>query len=181
MESTTSTGVRPSGLQPKFKDCSFDSDKNPGYFLVWIKLISGIVRNLPGGAELEAFLDCYLLRHLVTVSTRPSFLSDPRLQIPDLVTTSGPETNASASGDTGDGESVSLSGGASEEVTMVAGPTEYHNYMDLPKESRTLDATLFHTLYTIVTGKYLTLIMDLTGEASRYTYAIIAMLLYHHQ
>ena len=61
MESTTSTGVRPSGLQPKFKDCSFDSDKNPGYFLVWIKLISGIVRNLPGGAELEAFLDCYLL------------------------------------------------------------------------------------------------------------------------
>ena len=36
-------------LQPKFKDCTFDSDKKPEYLRTWLRLLSGIVRNIPNG------------------------------------------------------------------------------------------------------------------------------------
>ena len=40
-------------LQPKFKDCTFDSDKKPEYLRTWLRLLSGIVRNTPHGKQLE--------------------------------------------------------------------------------------------------------------------------------
>ena len=46
-----------SKLQPKFKECAFDSDKNPKAFLSWTQLLAGLVRNIPGGEALEDFLD----------------------------------------------------------------------------------------------------------------------------
>ena len=49
------------------------------------------------------------------------------------------------------------------------------NLCDLPDESRNLDYTLFHTLYTIIKGSYLTLIADLQGDNARYSLAIIAL------
>ena len=63
-------------MQPKFKDCAFDSDKDPKYFRVWTRLLSGIIRNVPGGKPLEQFLDSYLKRDAHTSSTRPAFFLD---------------------------------------------------------------------------------------------------------
>ncbi len=45
-------------LQPKFKDCVFEYDKNPSQLRAWIRQIGSIVRNsVPGyaGTDLEAF------------------------------------------------------------------------------------------------------------------------------
>ena len=61
-------------LQPKFKDCTFDSDKKPEYLRTWLRLLSGIVRNIPHGKQIEHFLDCYLQHRLNEATTRPSFL-----------------------------------------------------------------------------------------------------------
>ena len=44
-------------LQPKFKDCTFDSDKKPEYLRTWLRLLAGIVRNIPNGKPIENFLD----------------------------------------------------------------------------------------------------------------------------
>ena len=66
-------------MQPKFKDCVFESDKDPKYFRVWVRLLSGIVRNIPGGAAIENFLDNYLSREKYLAMTRPAFLDDPLL------------------------------------------------------------------------------------------------------
>ena len=43
-------------LQPKFKDCTFDSDKKPEYLRTWLRLLAGIVRNIPNGKPIENFL-----------------------------------------------------------------------------------------------------------------------------
>ena len=63
-------------LQPKFKDCTFDSDKKPEYLRTWLRLLSGIVRNIPHGKQIENFLDSYLQRRLNEATTRPSFLQE---------------------------------------------------------------------------------------------------------
>ena len=55
----------------------------------------------------------------------------------------------------------------------------YNVYGDLPQESQDLDLLLFQSLYTIVTGAYLSIIADLQGDDARYTYAIIAMWQHH--
>ena len=68
-------------LQPKFKDCTFDSDKKPEYLRTWLRLLSGIVRNIPHGKQIENFLDCYLQRRLNEATTRPSFLQEAGLQL----------------------------------------------------------------------------------------------------
>ena len=47
-------------LQPKFKDCAFNSDKKPEYLRTWLRLLSGIVCNIPHGKQLKNFLDSYL-------------------------------------------------------------------------------------------------------------------------
>ena len=44
-------------LQPKFKDCMFDSDKKPEYLSTWLRLRSGIVHNIPHSKQIENFLD----------------------------------------------------------------------------------------------------------------------------
>ena len=68
-------------LQPKFKDCTFDSDKKPEYLRTWLRLLSGIVRNIPHGKQIENFLDSYLQRRLNEATTRPSFLQEAGLQL----------------------------------------------------------------------------------------------------
>ena len=75
-------------IQPKFKDCTYDQDKNPAGLMVWLSLVSGIVsthgQNVTGGAPLENFLDHHLDRRKgYYVSTKPAFLGDPDLQLPD--------------------------------------------------------------------------------------------------
>ena len=68
-------------LQPKFKDCTFDSDKKPEYLRTWLRLLAGIVRNIPNGKPIENFLDHYLQRHTNETATRPAFLSEMGLQL----------------------------------------------------------------------------------------------------
>ena len=67
-------------LQPKFKDCTFDSDKKPEYLRTWLRLLAGIVRNIPHGKQIENFLDFYLQRQLNEAAARPAFLSEVGLQ-----------------------------------------------------------------------------------------------------
>ena len=147
-------------LQPKFKDCTFDSDKKPEYLRTWLRLLSGIVRNIPHGKQIENFLDSYLQRRLNEATTRPSFLQEAGLQL------SAPSAEAPSSAeDTNDQ-------GSEAEVT-INDPSEYPKaYYQLSPESQALDKALFHTLFTIVQGSYLDLITDLTGENARYTFAI---------
>ena len=46
---TTDYSVHYQRLQPKFKDCTFNSDKKPEYLRTWLRLLAGIVRNTPNG------------------------------------------------------------------------------------------------------------------------------------
>ena len=137
-------------LQPKFKDCTFDSDKKPEYLRTWLRLLSGIVRNIPHGKDIENFLDHYLQRRLHEATTRPAFLSEPGLQL------HAPEEQDE---DTSPDEPVFV-------------PKFYH---EVSAPAQALDKALFHTPFTIIQGKYLDLLTDLTGENARYTFAIIAM------
>ena len=72
-----------SGIQPKFKDCVFDSSKEPAAFRVWLRLISGLVMSIAHGVWLETFLDNFLGRNPFQSSTRPAFLNDPALALDD--------------------------------------------------------------------------------------------------
>ncbi len=144
-------------LQPKFKDCTFDSDKKPEYLRTWLRLLSGIVRNIPHGKQIENFLDFYLQRQLNEAATRPAFLSEVGLQL------TAPSGSPIA-------YPVETEEAATDDPSMH--PKAYY---ELTTESQALDKALFQTLFTIVQGSYLDLITDLTGENARYTFAIIAM------
>ncbi len=142
-------------LQPTFKDCTFDSDQKPEYLRTWLRLLSGIVRNIPNGKPIENFLDHYLQRHTNKTATRPAFLNEIGLQLTSPEFSIPEEEAAEASSDD---------------------PSDHPtNYYDLSPDAQALDKALFHTLFTIVQGTYLDLITDLYGESARYTFAIIAM------
>ena len=158
-------------MQPKFKECTFDGDKDPKYFLVWVRLMSGIVKNIPFGAALENFLDMFLGREKFVHTTRPSFLEHELIDLPQPSTTAAPTQEG--------GKSKKKGGGldAPQDVAVVpVDPQEFPSkYSDLSQESQELDKQLFHTLLTIVKGTFLMLITDLTGDYARYTFAIIAL------
>ena len=80
-QTTVAGEISHTKLQPKFKDCSFDSKKNPEYLRTWLRLLSGIVRNIAGGKQLEDFPDYKLGRRHKQSNTRPAFLNDPDLQV----------------------------------------------------------------------------------------------------
>ena len=125
-------------LQPKFKDCTFDSDKKPEYLRTWLRLLAGIVRNIPNGKPIENFLDRYLRRHTNETATRPAFLSEVGLQLTSPEFSIREEEAAEASSDD---------------------PADHPKfYYDLSPEAQALDKALFHTLFTIVQGTYLDLI-----------------------
>ena len=68
--------------QPKFKDCVWDSAKDPyTSFRTWLCVFGGIVANYNAGPQLESFLDLFLVRDPQAATTQPSFLSDPRLSL----------------------------------------------------------------------------------------------------
>ena len=155
-------------MQPKFRDCAFDSTKDPTYFRTWLRLISGIVRTIQGGAQLEKFLDNYLLREKHVSATRPAFLDDPRL---DFGGSTPSNRQDESSDEEAHGETSSVHHEASSEIS-AAGP---QSYSDLDEDSVRLDKHLFHVLFTIVKGSMLSLIADLTGDYARYTFAVITM------
>ena len=75
------------GIQLKVKDCTYDEDTNPACLMLWLTLVSGVVsthgEDVSGGAPLENFLDNHLDRRKGYVSTKPAFLEDPDLQLPE--------------------------------------------------------------------------------------------------
>ena len=73
-----------SSLQPKFKDCQYDSSTGTEGVFTWIALLTGITRNLSHGLGLENFLDYYLERELQSEKTRPKFLDDQALCLDDI-------------------------------------------------------------------------------------------------
>ena len=74
----------PMPQQPEFKDCVWDSAKDPyTSFRTWLCVFGGIVANYNVGPQLERFLDLFLLRDPQAATTQSSFLSDPRLSLGD--------------------------------------------------------------------------------------------------
>ena len=153
----TVTQHRYQSLQPKFKDCSFDSAKKPEYLLTWIRLLTGIIRNIPRGDPLENFLDNFLGRKTAGRTTRPSFLEEAGMSIRDPGVVQQP---------------AQVDADAPPALGSAENPEAYYQ---LHPDSMALDKMLFHTLFTIVQGPYLDLITDLTGDNARYTFAIVAM------
>ena len=166
-----------SGIQPKFKDCVFDSSKEPAAFRVWLRLISGLVMSIAHGVWLETFLDNFLGRNPFQSSTRPAFLNDPALALDD--SPQGNNTFPSPMPPTSESGGNSPLPSFDRATTQSRdGQTEAINpkqYRDLPEEAMSLDKALFNIITTIVKGSYLSLCIDLTGENARYTFAIIAM------
>lgn len=163
----STTSSMEASMQPKFKCCVFESDKDSKSFLTWLRLISGIIRNMLGGNDLEEFLDSYLNRGLHTSSTRPAFLGDPRLNFtPSASASSRPQQPRE------EGEDDSGGGGGAHEEAHTA---RVFSYSDLSDDAVRLDKALYNTLYTIVKGSFLSLLTDLTGDYARYSFAIIAM------
>jgi len=121
-QTTVAGEISHTKLQPKFKDCSFDSKKNPEYLRTWLRLLSGIVRNIAGGKQLEDFLDYKLGRRHKQSNTRPAFLNDPDLQV------------EAPNGDDGDSASTN------DAPLTYEGPTVYY---ELDEASKTLDSALF--------------------------------------
>ena len=74
----------PMPQQPKFKDCVWDSAKDPyTSFRTWLCVFGRIVANYNVGPQLERFLDLFLILDPQAATTQPSFLSDPRLPLSD--------------------------------------------------------------------------------------------------
>ena len=153
-------------MQPKFKYCVFESDKDSKSFLTWLRLISGIIRNMLGGNDLEDFLDSYLNRGIHTSSTRPAFLDNPRLHFAPSVSSSSRPQQQHVEGEEASNVEIEEEEDATPRVL---------NYSDLSAEAVRLDMALYNTLYTIVKGSFLSLLTDLTGDYARYSFAIIAM------
>ena len=152
-------------MQPQFKECRADFDKNPKYFRTWVRLLSGIIRNIPGGEPLENFLDNFLHCDRNISSTRPAFLEHPDLDLGLPSLGSSTMENQGSNGE----EEVSI---LDLELPPSINPKKY---TDLDEDSIRLDKGLFNTLFTIIEGTYLHLIEDLTSEYARYTFAIIAL------
>jgi hypothetical protein len=165
-----------SGIQPKFKDCVFDSSKEPAAFRVWLRLISGLVMSIAHGVWLETFLDNFLGRNPFQSSTRPAFLNDPALALDDSPqgnnTFPSPMPPTSESGGNSPLPSFDRATTQSRDGTEAINPKQHR---DLPEEAMSLDNALFNIITTIVKGSYLSLRHDLTGENARNTFAIIAM------
>ena len=76
----------PMPQQPQFKDCVWESAKDPlNTFRTWLCIFGGIAANYGHGVwpQPEWFLDLFLLRDPQAATTQPSFLNDPRLSLGD--------------------------------------------------------------------------------------------------
>ena len=192
-------------IQPKFKDCQYDSDKSPGTLRQWIGLIGNLVRNIKNGTPIENFLDHYLGRDPCAPAVQPGFLEDSALSlaimgepepstigtapkiVPGIPVDDGlPEDEAKSPESFGNKTTVPPPGKGQEQPFQDIGEgdegvTKFEKqmypkvYAELSQQSRDLDMLLYNTISTIVTGNMLKVISDLRGDNARYTFAIIAM------
>ena len=150
-----------SGVQPKFKDCVFDSSKEPAAFRVWLRLISGLVMSIAHGVWLETFLDNFLGRNPFQSSTRPAFLNDPALALDDSPqgnnTFPSPMPPTSESGGNSPLPSFDRATTQSRDGTEAINPKQYR---DLPEEAMSLDKALFN----IIANKYVMFLATMPVE-----------------
>ena len=164
-------------IAPKFKQCVFDSTKNPNGIRDWIYMISSIIRCMFGGDAIENFLDHYLKRNRMQNPTRPEFLDDADLEIDAPGEDPGDDTEASTNVGSPGGNSTA----ASNATIIDPDPLEQNTavypkkYWHLNAESKTLDVRLFHTIVVIIEGPLRDVVTDLKGKYSRYSYAMIAL------
>ena len=203
MLSSNSGSSSHSKIQPKFKDCQFDSAKNPAGLLTWMMLISNLVRNISGGMGIEHFLDWYLKRNVKSQAIKPAFLDNEALRLPEDESffnvfatdpnygqlSSPPSAAVSGNGTAADSEATlseavsddaATKEGTPKQPAPVQGPKVSaelfpRKYTDLSSESRDLDIMLYTVLVTVITGPMLDIIQGLQGVNARYTFAIIAM------
>ena len=157
-----------SNLQPKFKECQLAAGFTKPQLRTWMSLIASVVSNIPGGKDLQVFVDTFCGRKNYRANVRPSFLSDPRLQ-DDSITITTLDSEVQSTADSQATESQAASGAYAEDTV------EINNYSDLPQESKTLDLQLHSTLLTIVKGTYYDVVSSLEGPDARYSFAIIAL------
>ena len=187
-------------LQPKFKDIVCDAEPTIVQFLRWLSTFGGIVSNIEDGDFLERFLDLFLGREAHRNATRPDFLDDEELAIPDdeedsklprseTLRSEPRSTNSTATQQEpqGDGHdpgeeeedgqlpppnSLSEHSGLSrnESLALVS-----NRYSSLPISARQLDKALYHTLLTSVRGAMRDVLAPLRGNDARYTFGVIAM------
>ena len=68
----------------KLSALSYDYDKEPKGFFIWLESMGGFVRSTDGGADLEDMLDSKLHRKPNIGKMIPSFLQDPDFDpVPD--------------------------------------------------------------------------------------------------
>ena len=191
-------------LQPKFKDIVCDSEPTIVTFLRWLGTFGGIVSNIADGDFLERFLDLFLGREAHRNATRPDFLDDEELAVPDdeedsmlpRSETLRSEPRSSNSTRTqrdlqGDGRDPGGDQDDEEDEELDAPPNTpsgrsgltrheslalvTNHYSSLPVTARQLDKALFHTLLTSVRGTMRDVLTPLRGMDARYTFGVIAM------
>jgi len=152
--------------------------------MAWLTLVSGVVSthgtDVSGGAPLENFLDHHLGRRKGYTSTKPSFLDDPDLQLPDdasgayvgspgrshdtrssMPSSTGsppPESEASPEQDRG------VRQGDRDAAELYELQKFPKRYQDLHPDAQLLDRQLFQTLQTIAKGSLFSIISQLTGQ-----------------
>ena len=127
-------------MQLEFKDFVADLGRDSKYLRTWVRLISGIIRNLVGGAALETFLDNHLDREKYTPCMRPSFLEHPDLDIGDMPPGLGSPASLASSGEI-QGDQQPEQG--DEPENPFATSQNLTKYSHLPEESVRLDMALF--------------------------------------
>ena len=146
-------------IQPKLKDCVFDSSKEPAASRVWLRLVSGLVMSIVNGVWLETFLDNVLGMNPFQSSTRPAFLNDPALALDDSpqgnATFPSPMPRTSESGGNSPGTLPSFDRATTQSRDGQTEATNPMQYRDLPEEVMSLDKALFNIMTTIVKRSYL--------------------------
>ena len=144
---------------------TYDYDKDPKGFFIWLESMGGFVRSTEGGPDLEDMLDSKLHRKPDAGRMIPSFLQDPDFDpVPDRPLTVpssevGSEEDA-ASATVGE-ETAPVQGTVARstvlgsQVTQSAGSGlsgqfslgQHHtSFADLPDVSKKLDAVLYNIL-----------------------------------
>ena len=125
----------------KFKNTAvtWDSDRDPQGFHVWLENMASLVRATEHGYHLEDMMDAKLKRPKVSQSVVPSFLLDD----PDFALNNGSHgVSAAAIDDSGEEEVDNASFVSGQSGGNFSLGSHTTRYADLPEEARRLDSLL---------------------------------------
>ena len=146
----------------KLSALSWDSDKDPAGFYLWIENMASLVRSTDHGPPLEDMLDSKLGRAKVQSTTVPSFLlNDPDFALDGITATMMNSTSVdAASVAVGDPDGLPPVPGSAAASSSVTSNSSGHfslgmhsiRYIDLPDETQALDRMLYNVLRMNVKG-----------------------------